>query len=123
MLDEHNTKRPLSLKSVQQILDEGYAFYVPAYQRGYRWTAHDVELLIQDLIHFKREEDLKIPSIRCPFYSLQVVVLKNGKDGLLDVIDGQQRLTTVLILLQALHTIQFRENGHLDKEGVIFHKI
>lgn len=106
MLDEQQTKHPLSLKSIQQILDEKYAFYVPAYQRGYRWTAHDVELLIQDLIHFKKEEDVKDPSIRCPFYSLQVGVLKNGEKNLLDVIDGQQRLTTVLILLQALHTIQ-----------------
>lgn len=93
---------PLELKSVQDLLSNKYAFNVPGYQRGYRWTAEDVKVLIDDLILFQKEENAKAANSRCPFYSLQVLVIKETEDNRYEVIDGQQRLTTVLILLQAL---------------------
>ena len=102
-------KSPLSLRSVESLLDDKNLFYVPAYQRGYRWKSQDVKLLIEDLISFRREEDNKGKGKRCPFYSLQVVTLKKGSDGSMEVIDGQQRLTTVLIVLQTLYAIGRKE--------------
>ena len=99
-------KKPLRLRSIESLLEKGNSFFVPAYQRGYRWKPSDVKLLIEDLIAFRKDEDEKDKKVRCPFYSLQVVVLKDGPDNRLEVIDGQQRLTTVLIILQALYAIK-----------------
>ena len=105
MLEEYNCE-PLALVSVKQILDKQLKFFVPAYQRGYRWRPEEVEVLIDDLERFMDEEEEKASQNRCPFYSLQSVVVKNRDCDQLEVIDGQQRLTTVLIILQALHTIE-----------------
>lgn len=77
-------------------------FYIPAYQRGYRWERTQVKTLLNDLYQCMeangQEKD----------YCLQpVVVQKKGvqKKGKLqyDLIDGQQRLTTIYILLRYAH--------------------
>lgn len=74
-------------------------FYIPAYQRGYRWERTQVKTLLNDLYQCMeangQEKD----------YCLQPVVVqkKEGqKKGELqyDLIDGQQRLTTIYILLR-----------------------
>lgn len=105
---------PLELLSVQQVLDNKYMFYVPAYQRGYRWRKTEVALLIEDLRRYMTEESKKDENKRCPFYCLQSVVVKQNGLNKLEVIDGQQRLTTILIILQALFTI--KEKKSLLKE-------
>ena len=98
--------RPLALVSIKKILEKQLKFFVPAYQRGYRWRPDEIEVLIDDLERFMLEEDEKGKTNRCPFYCLQSIVVKNRESGQLEVIDGQQRLTTVLIILQALNTIE-----------------
>ena len=103
-------ERPLALVSVKQILDKKLKFFVPAYQRGYRWRPEEIEVLIDDLVRFMDEEDQKGKEDRCPFYCLQSVVVKNRESEQLEVIDGQQRLTTILILLHALNTIEKEDN-------------
>lgn len=99
---------PLKLLSVNDVLNlrTQYHFFVPAYQRGYRWRPKEVKLFIDDLVQFRTEEDRKDINDRCPFCCLQAIVVKDIANNRLEVIDGQQRLTTVLILLQALHTIE-----------------
>ncbi len=125
MSTEENN-RPLALVSVKQILEKQLKFFVPAYQRGYRWRPEEIEVLIDDLERFMLEEDEKGAQNRCPFYCLQSIVVKNRESGQLEVIDGQQRLTTVLILLQALNTIKkedtfkfFIENNALTKDRCV----
>lgn len=72
------------------------AFYnIPEYQRGYKWTADNVIQLLDDLKNFKKASDDE-------FYCLQnITVTKTEMNGMncLNVIDGQQRLTTLFILL------------------------
>lgn len=67
-------------------------FYVPSYQRGYRWTSSQVEALLNDIWGscLQKQET----------YCLQPIVLKrlNGENKF-ELIDGQQRFTTILILL------------------------
>ena len=105
-------KNPPKLKSVQEILDGEEKFFVPAYQRGYRWTPAEVKLLIDDIDQYGKEEGDKASSERCPFYSLQAVIVKR-KDDLYEVIDGQQRLTTTLIILQALYIVKNKKMMNL----------
>ncbi len=64
-------------------------FFVPAYQRGYRWGATEVRRLLDDI----RE------SGGTPYY-LQPIVVKAMDDGRWELVDGQQRLTTLFLVLQ-----------------------
>ncbi|MBG8554000.1 DUF262 domain-containing protein [Hymenobacter guriensis] len=73
----------------------GEHFMIPAYQRGYRWTQQQVKELLNDLADFKERaaSDLR--------YCLQPIIVR-GAQGYREVIDGQQRLTTIHILLSYL---------------------
>ena len=81
----------LKKESVKQLLYDGnYRFSIPAYQRGYRWQTSEINKLINDIKGNKAEE-----------YFLQVLVLKKNND-VYDIVDGQQRLTTLSILLSEI---------------------
>ena len=63
-------------------------FYVPSYQRGYRWGKGEVTRLLEDIYTNGNKT-----------YCLQPVVVRKDGDRY-ELIDGQQRLTTLFILLQ-----------------------
>lgn len=89
----------IQLKTVNDLL--GMKFFIPKYQRGYRWTRKQVKDLLNDIWTFKPEkvEDTDEYS----WYCLQPLVVKeNKKENRYDVIDGQQRLTTIFIILNCL---------------------
>lgn len=103
----------IELKSVSELL--GMKFFIPSYQRGYRWTDLQIENLLNDICEFNKGVDGE-------FYCLQPLVVKKRKKDLLAeikqansiedvetllkgewvVIDGQQRLTTIYLILKAL---------------------
>lgn len=103
----------IELKSVSELL--GMKFFIPSYQRGYRWTDLQIENLLNDILEFSK-------GIDGDFYCLQPLVVKKRKKDLLAeikqansiedvetllkgewiVIDGQQRLTTIYLILKAL---------------------
>ena len=68
-------------------------------------------MLIQDIQQYIDDNNRVSIQDTCPYYSLQAIVVKE-KDSYtnLEVIDGQQRLTTILIILQALHTLENRDS-------------
>lgn len=70
------------------------SFEVPYYQRGYKWRARDVEYLIDDLCELPFEGTQ-------PYYLQPLVVVK--KDGSYIVVDGQQRLTTIFLIIKYLN--------------------
>lgn len=78
----------------------GIRFNIPYYQRGYRWETKQVLDLLEDLFEF----ELSRPGKK-QFYCLQpLVVCKNqglsNENGIVfDVIDGQQRLTSIFLLM------------------------
>ncbi|RLA52198.1 MAG: hypothetical protein DRR42_08230 [Gammaproteobacteria bacterium] len=82
----------LSLRAINDLLEE--RFCIPAYQRGYRWTSRQVEDLLNDVLEFS-EKEMKSAK---EFYCLQPIVVRQV-DGKWELIDGQQRLTTVYIIL------------------------
>lgn len=67
-------------------------FFVPKYQRGYRWTESQVKTLLNDLWENCNQEVQKE-------YCLQPVVVRKRSENEYELIDGQQRFTTILILL------------------------
>ena len=90
----------ISLKTVYDlrvnISDEPVRYYIPAYQRGYRWTSTQVTQLLDDIREFTRRENPQPEE----FYCLQPLVLRANDDGFYEVVDGQQRLTTLLLILR-----------------------
>lgn len=90
--------------NVRQIFGEyltfkGCSFYnIPEYQRGYKWTAANVIQLLEDLKNFKKTDNDQ-------FYCIQNITItkqKHKDSWCMNVIDGQQRLTTLFILLSYL---------------------
>ena len=79
-------------------------YLIPAYQRGYRWTEHHVYALLDDIDSFLQKQS-QVGSTK-EFYCLQpiVVVSQNDKEGkcIWEIVDGQQRLTTLYIILKRL---------------------
>jgi hypothetical protein len=70
---------------------------------------------MQDLCDFYFEQSKKSEEERCPFYSLQVLVVEEKRNKEFEVIDGQQRLTTMLILRQAFQIVYKIESaGFVD---------
>ena len=85
----------LTEKNISELL--AYHFFIPSYQRGYRWSGQQVMDLLNDIWHFTIKPDKKDNE----WYCLQPIVVKD-RGQLYEVIDGQQRLTTLKILLTYL---------------------
>lgn len=90
----------IRLKPINQLLldDQGQPtrFFIPAYQRGYRWAPLQVTQLLEDI----REFTLRRNPQPDEFYCLQPLVLKVTDGDVYEVVDGQQRLTTLLLILR-----------------------
>lgn len=102
---KENIENPnFRLKAIAELLDGNHHFYIPSYQRGYRWDKNQVEDLLKDIWDFASS------SKKGDFYCLQPIVVKSKtwkkKDDIeincWEVIDGQQRLTSLLLLLNYL---------------------
>lgn len=100
-------KNNISIKTISELLQ--YNFFIPSYQRGYRWTEQQVTDLLDDINEFSPKE---IPnSNEKTWYCLQPVVVKENKaKERWDVIDGQQRLTTIYLILYYLNQ-RYTEEG------------
>lgn len=100
--------RPLA---VSELLTSPYHFVIPSFQRGYRWERKQVKDLLDDIYAFSRGDQNS--------YFLQPLVVKPSKeDNTWEVLDGQQRLTTMLlILLRALNKLPSDEQN-LFKESL-----
>jgi hypothetical protein len=82
------TTATLEPRTVGSIFGE---FFVPAYQRGYRWGEQEVRLLLNDITEAAGSD-----------YYLQPVVVKEIEGDRWELVDGQQRLTTLYLILRAI---------------------
>lgn len=89
----------LELKTVNKLCE--YKFFIPSYQRGYRWTKQEVTDLLNDIDEFRPREIQDAEEKT--WYCLQPIVVKKRPDGQYEVIDGQQRLTTIYLILHYLN--------------------
>ena len=96
----------ICLKPISALLTDGKGsptdYRIPAYQRGYRWSPLQVTQLLDDVWDFVQESE---GGQRQQFYCLQPLVVKALPSGAFEVVDGQQRLTTIYILLTYLKDI------------------
>ncbi len=98
----------IQIKPISELLN--YNFFIPSYQRGYRWTEQQVTDLLNDINEFSPKEIQN--SAEKTWYCLQPIVVKKQKTEYdWDVIDGQQRLTTIYLILYYLNA--FLEKNEL----------
>lgn len=95
----------LTEKTIGELLE--FKFFIPSYQRGYRWTERQVEDLLNDVWDFITKTGKKDNE----WYCLQPVVVKKINNHY-EVLDGQQRLTTIFLILK--HLERFIES---DRKG------
>lgn len=88
-------------KSIAKIFSSDYVFKIPGYQRPYAWTVEQACELFDDLIAFTSAKDFKDADLP-PYFLGSIVLIKEEANPSSDVVDGQQRLTTLTILLAAI---------------------
>ncbi|SED59897.1 Uncharacterized conserved protein, contains ParB-like and HNH nuclease domains [Tenacibaculum sp. MAR_2010_89] len=99
----------LELIPVEKLLQKD--FFIPSYQRGYRWKERQVIDLLEDVLEFQNKGKLREEG---EFYCLQpLVITRKEIKGKLkwEVIDGQQRLTTLYLILTYFKSLLIEEHG------------
>lgn len=107
--------------TLQNLVQDGYAFNIPIYQRLYVWKSNQITTLLDDLVN-SYDKDEKA------YYVGGIMVTKNklyiDNYRLYDVIDGQQRFTTFWLISSILKGMldQFRlySNGDVDNSRILF---
>lgn len=104
---EYDTNKNFMPMPIAALIDGHHNFIIPSFQRGYRWEKKQVLDLLEDIKQFAADEKLG------DSYFLQPIVVKWEKtQSAWEVLDGQQRLTTMLLLLKTL----VDELGKSEKE-------
>lgn len=88
---------------IHKIFSDDFAFFVPSYQRPYSWTNEHAGELLDDLLAFLGDGQEKVDDLN-PYFLGSIVLIK-GDAPEAQIVDGQQRLTTLTILLAALREL------------------
>ncbi len=84
--------------SVSVIFAPGEQLQMPPYQRSYSWEAREANELLGDLI-----DSVETAT---PHFVGAIVLIHGAENGVLEIVDGQQRLTTLTILLAVLRDLE-----------------
>ncbi len=85
--------------NLDKIFSSDFEYVMPSYQRPYAWTVDQALELFEDLFDFHKSSDQE------EYFLGSIVLIKNESEPYSEVIDGQQRLTTLTILISALASI------------------
>jgi Protein of unknown function DUF262/Protein of unknown function (DUF1524) len=105
-------------RTVGQIFDDAYAFEIPAYQRPYAWEVDQASQLLTDLTDAMND----YAASGGVYFLGSIVLIKLPNDPQSKVIDGQQRLTTLTILLSVLRDLTSDTEKRIDRRRYIFQK-
>lgn len=84
---------------------------IPEYQRPYKWTSKNVNQLVDDIVHHQNKSAYRLGTI---------VFYRDEKDGIerLNVVDGQQRTITLLLIALAINNNQGKLQEAMDKAKI-----
>ena len=108
---------------LSKIFSSDFEYHIPGYQRPYAWTEEETGVLFDDLYDFFQTESAD------NYFLGSIVLIKEEINRHADVIDGQQRLTTLTILFSVLadafHTQDYRNDckKYLQEKGNILEGI
>lgn len=107
-------------KALFKVFSNDFAFSIPAYQRPYAWTREQASELLTDLLSFLGDGSESITDAN-PYFLGSIVLIKSEDAPEADVVDGQQRLTTLTILLAILRSLLSQESA-LEVTKFIYQK-
>jgi uncharacterized protein with ParB-like and HNH nuclease domain len=86
-------------QSVKQLLETGKVnkFIIPEYQRPYAWSDEQIQTLFDDLVEYTENDNEST-------YFLGTIVSYENENDEQEIIDGQQRITSLFLLLRALYS-------------------
>lgn len=90
-------------QELKRIFSDDYLFEIPAYQRPYAWTTEQTSELLDDLMTAMGNDD-PMEEV-APYFLGSIVLIKDPTKAGAQVVDGQQRLTTLTILLSVLREL------------------
>lgn len=93
--------------SVKALLCDKSRYLVPMYQRNYAWGEGEINQLIQDVLDYQQSKPEQT-------YYIGTLVVFERKDGSFEVIDGQQRFTTLTLLAFALKRLSSKNKSKVD---------
>jgi len=92
---------------LHKVFSDDYLFTVPSVQRPYSWTTDEAGELLDDLLEFINHYGItenNVSNVNEPYFLGSIVLVKKGGPKS-DVLDGQQRLTTLTILFSVLRDV------------------
>ena len=96
-----------SEKAIKDVFCDDYVFEIPPYQRPYSWEKEQVNELLDDLIWAAGD---KKPTDQPPYFLGSIVLIKDPNYPKADVVDGQQRLTTLTVLISVLRELAAKKS-------------
>ena len=97
-------KLSINQKTVSELFSDKHSdFIIPDYQRPYSWEELECSILWDDIYNFAIPGNDYSAFDESDEYFLGPIVVFKNKDGRFEVIDGQQRLTTLMLLLRAFY--------------------
>jgi hypothetical protein len=102
-----NASKAIKSFSVKALLCDASRYLVPMYQRNYAWGEGEINQLIQDVLDYQQSKPEQT-------YYIGTLVVFERKDGSYEVIDGQQRFTTLTLLAFALKRLSSSKNSTVD---------
>lgn len=110
------SKLNVDQKTIKDLFQDKKAdFLIPDYQRPYAWGETECQTLWDDIFSFAIPDDGRTEFDSNSEYFLGPIVTFKNDDAKMEVIDGQQRLTTLMLLLRAFYA----KFGHMqDKASV-----
>ncbi|NRH43007.1 DUF4357 domain-containing protein [Pseudomonas sp. MS15a(2019)] len=88
-------------QALSKVFSDDYVFTIPGYQRPYAWGEEQAQELLDDLLGALRDAPEKLAD-SMPYFLGSVVLIKRDAVPDATVVDGQQRLTTLTLLLSAI---------------------
>lgn len=89
-------------KAISRIFNDDYVFSIPEFQRPYSWTSEHANELFDDLLEASKSKPERDVDQQPPYFLGSIVLIKKDDRPDSQVVDGQQRLTTLLLLYSAL---------------------
>lgn len=110
------------LLDVKSLFSGKDKYYIPIYQRKYAWEEDEVKQLIMDIADYAKLYSNSPNNEKKNYYIGNLIVLYNSATARYEIIDGQQRLTTLYLILSAIkNTKKFGcELDWFQKDSLIF---
>ncbi|MGL5591898.1 MAG: DUF262 domain-containing protein, partial [Metamycoplasmataceae bacterium] len=100
-------------RNLIELLENCRIMKIPFYQREYTWDTQDTEKLLNDIFYSKTDK-----------YFLGSIILKKGKGHENIIIDGQQRISTIILVYKIiLKYFKDFESYELDKLKIVFDRL